>query len=950
MDFSRKIDRDELREIFQCPFDPGIWKSLLIQVFGANKMRNEPEQLDLDNGENAKVRGYKLGEIITSDKYTIGLFQFEIKSGHKIPMNRVGLRGLVEKEIKYFYDAALVVYYNDDQWRLSFICDMKGEKTAPKRFTYVFGDPAQSYRTPISRFEFIKSKGALKDVIHEAFSVEALNKEFYSFIAKRFYELVGATTGAGKNKTEHKRIMRLPDEQVNLVYQEFAVRMIGRTVFCWFLKEKKSDGGVPLFPTALLSSKSLETYSDYYHTILERIFFQTLNTPMEERVNGLPKGCELIPFLNGGLFDYRPHDFYVPEEGGLSKFRDDVQIPDQWFAALFSELEQYNFTIDENSPDDIEVSVDPEMLGRIFENLLAEIDPDSGETARKATGSFYTPREIVDYMAVESLVYYLNQKTDIDKEAIHTLFKSTEVSEFTQEQREKLLIALDELKILDPACGSGAFPMGVLAKITGVLQILDKDAVWWKQRQIERIDNAAVRQHIQKKLDTATVEYARKIGVIQNTLYGVDIQPIAAEISKLRCFLTLIVDENVDDGKPNRGVDPLPNLEFKFVTANSLMKLPPTTDFGGLFADNTHEAVKKLRQLRIDYMQSYGKEKQRIKFEYLTIQHNLGTANASGSFIDHNSREYLISNWNPFANDASDWFDPKWMFDVTDGFNIVIGNPPYISAPAQEKSPHLKAQRQKLKEGKNYKSLHQKWDLYIPFIELGLQSLRANGFVSMIVPYPVTNQTYGLKIREMMAGENNLVEVTDLNGTKVFENATVSNVIIFVEKAKPQNDIAISHIDKQKVLARSFFKASEDLVQDKQTGVWNLTQEKRETDRYAGMPVFGDFCYISVGMVVNADEKTEKGAFAKEDLIRDTQDDIHSRRYIEAKDIEKYRVKRVRFLEWDTDRCPDKLRRPTFRELYEPTRLVMNCLGKINATLDDGDKLLHNHSIYCAVR
>lgn len=950
MDFSQKIDREELRGVFQRPFDPEVWRDLLIQVFGANKLYQQPKPRELDNGENAKVHGYDLGEIITPDKYTIGLFQFEIKSGHNIPMNRVGLRGLVEKEIKYFYDAALVVYYNDTQWRLSFICDLRDEKTAPKRFTYVFGDKAQSYRTPISRFEYIKAKGASKEAIQEAFSVEALNKEFYGFIAKRFYQLVGATTGQGKNKTEHERIMRLPDDPDNLTYQEFAVRLIGRTVFCWFLKEKKSGDGVPLLPAELLSSKSLETYKDYYHTVLERIFFQTLNTPIRDRVKDLPKGCELIPFLNGGLFDYRPHDFYEPAEDGLSKYRNELKIPDEWFAALFTELEQYNFTIDENSPDDIEVSVDPEMLGRIFENLLAEIDPDSGETARKATGSFYTPREIVDYMAVESLVYYLNRKTGIDKDNIYPLFKSTDTAEFTQGQREKLLIALDELKILDPACGSGAFPMGVLAKITGALEILDEHGAWWKERQLRRIDNAKVRQEMQEKLDTATVEYARKIGIIQNTLYGVDIQPIAAEISKLRCFLTLIVDENVDDSKPNRGVDPLPNLEFKFVTANSLMKLPPTSDFGGLFADNTYEAIGELRQLRIDYMQSYGKEKLRIKRDYLTIQHKLGYANASGSFIDTQSREYLISEWNPFTNDKSDWFDPEWMFGVIGGFDIVIGNPPYISAPSQEKSSHLKEQRTALKDGKNYKSLHQKWDLYIPFIEFGLQSLRNNGFISMIVPYPVSNQTYALKIREMMANEYNIAEVTDLNGTKVFENATVSNCILFVEKAKPQNNIAISHIDKHKVITCSYYKTVDDLVQDKETGVWNLTQEKRETSRHSAMPVLGDYCYISVGMVVNADEKTEKGAFAKEDLISNTQDEIHSRKYIEAKDIEKFRIKKVRYLEWDTDRCPDKLRRPTFRELYEPAKLVMNCLGRINAALDGKDKFLHNHSIYCAVR
>lgn len=785
MDFSQKIDREELREVFRRPFDADKWKTLLIEVFGANKLYEQPKPRELDNGENAKVEGFDLGEIITSDKYTIGLFQFEIKSGHNIPMNRVGLRGLVEKEIKYFYDAALGVYYNESQWRLSFICDMQGEKTSPKRFTYVFGDPGQSYRTPISRFELIKSKGVSKDIIHEAFSVEALNKEFYGFIAKRFYELVGATTGQGKNKTEHKRIMRLPGEQDTIIYQEFAVRLIGRTVFCWFLKEKKSGGEIPLLPAELLSSKSLDMYDDYYHTVLERIFFQTLNTPIKDRVEGLPAGCELIPFLNGGLFDYRPHDFYAPEENGLSKHRNELEIPDGWFAALFAELEQYNFTIDENSPDDIEVSVDPEMLGRIFENLLAEIDPDSGETARKATGSFYTPREIVDYMAVESLVYYLNRKTGIDRDDLYPLFKSTGTAEFSAQQRDKLLVALDELKILDPACGSGAFPMGVLAKITGALQILDKDAVWWKQRQIQRIDNAKVRQEMQEKLDTATVEYARKIGIIQNTLYGVDIQPIAAEISKLRCFLTLIVDENVDDSKPNRGVDPLPNLEFKFITANSLMKLPPANIFG----KGAIEDIERLRQLRINYLQSYGKSKSRIKDEFREIQKKIYDDQAGNSMLDTRSREYKISRWNPFSDEKSDWFDPEWMFGVTGGFDIVIANPPYGAKFNITDKKYFK---------NNYLYQDYQPESYLLFIEKGLLMLASKGVLSYIIPNTWLKNLKTRKIRNYIFSNMAVKDIVHFIDP-VFEAIVDTEVIILHNDYREGNKINIQVREKGRI-------------------------------------------------------------------------------------------------------------------------------------------------------
>ena len=338
-------------------------------------------------------------------------------------------------------------------------------------------------------------------------------------------------------------------------------------------------------------------------------------------------------------------------------------IPDEWFRDFFENLEQYNFTIDENSVVDIEVSVDPEMLGRIFENLLAEIDPDSGETARKATGSFYTPREIVDYMATESLVHYLNNQTNIENESLHSIFKIDSEISFSKTETEEILEALDRLKILDPACGSGAFPMGVLQKIVMALQKLDKNAEWWKTRQINRIENAVLRKQVKEKLQQTTVEYARKIGIIQNSLYGVDIQPIAAEISKLRCFLTLIVDENIDENKPNRGVEPLPNLEFKFVTADALLKLPEEKDLGGLF--NANDDLEELQQIRLDYLQSFGEHKSELKEQFENIRNKIARQQIRlGKNVDLNSRAYKISSWNPFNHEKADWFDPLWMYGI----------------------------------------------------------------------------------------------------------------------------------------------------------------------------------------------------------------------------------------------------------------------------------------------
>lgn len=283
------------------------------------------------------------------------------------------------------------------------------------------------------------------------------------------------------------------------------------------------------------------------------------------------------------------------------------------------------------------------------------------------------------------------------------------------------------------------------------------------------------------------------------------------------------------------------------------------------------------------------------------------------------------------------------------GFDITIGNPPYISAPTQIASPELNEQRQRIVASKKYKSLNEKWDLYVPFMELGLQLLCPNGVFSMIVPYPLTNQKYGKKLRKIISEEYRLLEIADLNGTKIFENATVSNCIPFVQNCQPDSELRISKIFEEKTIREVLCKSPETLKQDDKNYVWNLTEDERAGNRFFNMNVLGDFCYISVGMVLNADETTAKGEFRKDDLISESYDDIHSRKYIEAKDIDKFQVKRVRYLEWNTERCPDKLRRPTFRELYDCPKLLINRLGILKVYLDIDTHYLHSDSMFCAV-
>lgn len=522
-------------------------------------------------------------------------------------------------------DAAFFIFYGDDgNFRFSFIrVNFLGagrDYTDFKRYTY-FISPAQTNKTFIQQIS--KADFSDLDSVIEAFNVEPLNKLFYQQISVAFYNLIGGKVGSGSKLKEYKSVLKLPFKNIETnrkIYQEFAVRLIGRTIFIWFLKNKTSENNLPLIPNDWLTPQKVKDTPHYYHNLLEKLFFDILNKPMEKRIGNLPEGHDTIPFLNGGLFEPQYNDFYEVGFGGFSKYNNTLTIPDEWFYNLFNTLKQFNFTIDESSISDQEVSIDPEMLGTIFENLLAEIDPDTEKTARKSTGSFYTPREIVDYMVEESLVSYLKTKTNLDEEILHNLFKENDLPENYFRNKTQLIDAFDQIKILDPACGSGAFPMGALHKIEMALQKLDPYAEIWKEKQLSKIENIAYRNALKDKLDKSNVEYIRKIGIIQHSIYGVDIQPIATEISKLRSFLSLVVDEDINDNANNRGIYPLPNLEFKFVTANTLLDLVQDSaqigaDFGG-----TNKYIDKLQKVRDMYLQSYGEEKENLKQKFLNLQ------------------------------------------------------------------------------------------------------------------------------------------------------------------------------------------------------------------------------------------------------------------------------------------------------------------------------------------
>lgn len=670
---------------------------------------------------------------------------------------------------------ALVAFVNPDkdEWRLSlmtlnFDYDPKTHKVVekpsnPRRYSYLLGVQAKT-KTP---HQYLIEKGRVSNAseLQDRFSVEVVNKDFYDSIAILFTKLVGGERGNSKYPGVLK-IQGVTNQGSD--HQEFAVRLIGRIIFSWFLKEKKSVAGVPIIPDDLLSLSAVRASVEYYHNILEPLFFELLNKRTRDRHEAhRQEPFSMVPYLNGGLFSDQPGDYYrqnVYTGGGSLGV---VDIPDEWFAELFTVLEQYNFTVDENTSYDVDLSIDPEMLGRIFENLLAEINPETGESARKSTGSFYTPREIVDYMVDGSLLEYLRAKTGIDEIKLKALIswgrQDDQEHPLTDDEKRLIVDFLAILTILDPACGSGAFPIGILQKVVYILQQVDDKAELWFAKQIASIPSPEFRHELEDKLSKENYDYIRKLGVIRESIFGVDIQSIATEIAKLRCFLTLIIEEEVNDSKDNRGIHPLPNLDFKFVAANSLIGLPAEPSGGkqtALLEDVSH--IDQLKTIREEYFTADQGQRETLRNEFDRLQKRMFMTTIDKFKGTVSARYSNLSRWEPFENKTTEWFDAEWMFGVT-AFDIVIANPPYVD--------YRKISDESVKN--TYKiAKHSKMiNLYTYFYELGLDSIKEGGVLCFISPqqYLVSDNCKGL--RDLIRNYT-LVSLSDYSMANVFTAGT----------------------------------------------------------------------------------------------------------------------------------------------------------------------------------
>lgn len=675
---------------------------------------------------------------------------------------------------------ALVIFKNNDSenYRLSYLTitlDLNDKNKVIKkysnarRYSFYLGTNAK-VKTPEQ--QLIK-KGKIKDVddLLSRFSVEVVNKQFYLEVAKFFDELVSTEI--------HNLVLpSVSETDVNL-RKSFAVRLIGRMMFCWFLKQKKSDNG-QLIPDELLSSKIVS--DNYYHNILEPLFFGVLNTSIDSR-DIRSELFDKVPYLNGGLFNPQTDDYYEMDRGTFtSKFINTLKISDKWFKEFFELLETYNFTIDENTVFDQELSVDPEMLGRIFENLLAEINPETGSSERKRTGSFYTPRQIVEYMVDQSLIEYLKTKTSINENKLSAVV-SYDLTDDTEHplsdiEKQELINAIESLKILDPACGSGAYPIGALQKIVYILQQIDPDCTLWLEKKLQGVPDL-YKQKIINEVKQNPFDYTRKLDVIKNSIFGVDIQPIAVDVSRLRCFLTLVVESEIDDNKLNRGIEPLPNLDFKFVCANTLVSLPKS-ESAGLFDD--HSGITELSKIMSEYFSCNSHRKNEIKLKFSNVQKDILEKTMSAFGRNTGELTLKLTTWNPFSNHSSSWFDPEWMFGLLEKFDIVIGNPPYHQL---SKDPTTtKDYKDTLKA--RFGTSGGRFNTYIFFIHLGVLSLKEKGVLSFIIPNTILTQEYYKYTRQFIILNTSVLQIVTYPMMQ-FENAVVENVTLVLKKGESKD-------------------------------------------------------------------------------------------------------------------------------------------------------------------
>ncbi|BAQ64609.1 Eco57I restriction-modification methylase domain-containing protein [Geminocystis sp. NIES-3709] len=723
----------------------------------------------------------------------------------------------------------------------------------------------------------------------------------------------------------------------------------------------------------------------------------------EERNPDIKAKFNDIPYLNSSLFEITELE---NQTLFIANLNNDYQLPLftktvlkdnqgrrktgelNTLTYLFDFLSAYNFSSEGKEEIQAERKnlINASVLGLIFEKINGYQD-----------GSYFTPGFITMYMCRETITRAVIEKFNQEKNWNGTNIENLqELIEYQdQEVRKEANNIINSIKICDPAVGSGHFLVSGLNEIIALkskLNILqDREGKRIKEYTIEVENDELVIKDEDGDLYSYKPNYApsqriqetlfyEKKTIIENCLFGVDINLNSVNICRLRLWIELL--KNAYYHRDTKELETLPNIDINIKCGNSLISRFDLNSDLSL-------ALKKINLTIADYQQAIKtyhnpqnrQEKEEIVKLIKQIKDNFNTLMTGNTPLEKKLREkesqlYQLQNQTSLLPESDD--DKKarettekslnneinqlkkeiedetnnviyrnafeWRFEFPEvlnekgdfiGFDLIIGNPPYISANSGEEILKL---RQKILQSNRYKTLWEKWDLYVAFIEESFQLIKNRGLCSLIIPYPYLNQNYAKLSREFIIKENTLLEIVNLHSIKVFETATVNNCIVFGKKEyKGDYKIKVSLPEDYKI-NKTFYVDKYNILTTNSV----IELETRKTFNFSQKQFknLGDVCFISVGMVLNADEKRVKGAFKKKDLISDTQSGIHQKQYIEAKNIDSYQINLIRFLEWNTNRVPNLIRRPTFPELYQNEKILINKIGKIKATYD-------NNNLFC---
>jgi hypothetical protein len=690
--------------------------------------------------DNANIfSAIHVADIDRVDTDPIVLYDVTLRPGSKIQHSRVAIKQFIASEAMTFTHAFILFHYDNEPerpWRFSYVYKERttaATRATAKRYTYVFGKDYRS-RTAVERFlELSRSSKTDKDFA-EAFSVEALSDEFFDRYRDLYADFVQYLTGKRYVKESGKwveKTIHAPNPQLATSFEgsdklvrDYIKKMFGRIVFLYFLQRKGWLAGNRQYMHDLFYRSELQ--DNFLDGVLEPLFFGVLNTRPEHRSVDVASlsDSDKIPYLNGGLFQQDEIDERT------------CTIPADYFKRLFDFFDQYNFTIDENDPEDAEVGIDPEMLGRIFENLLED---------NKDKGAFYTPKEIVEYMCRESIIaYLLNGIPERSHELIRNFVETLDADTLNEEQRKYLAKKLVDVKICDPAIGSGAFPMGIvniLSKIYLALGLVR--------------DRSKMKRHI-----------------MEQNIYGVDIEKGAVDIARLRFWLAMVVDAT--------DPEPLPNLHFKIIQGNSLLESYKGKDLSRLTKVNIGEpgslgfqnedAELLISSLAKYYSESDHGERAKIFNDIIN--------NVRRQIFELTQSEAFMKDVDDLSANDKFFLWHTWFADVfaNGGFDIIIGNPPYLKEGRANKAIF-----EAVKESSYYQG---KMDIWYMFACRGIDMLKPDGNLCFIATNNWVTSSGAKKLRQKINTDAQIIQLCDFKDYMIFKTASIQTMIMQFKKNK----------------------------------------------------------------------------------------------------------------------------------------------------------------------